>query len=125
VLARWSPRPVLTGSVALIVLSLLWLARAPVPANYAVDLLGPLVVLGAALPAIFIVTTHQAVADVEPDDKGLASGIFETANHLLGGATGVAVYATVLAAAGYGAAFLVAAGLVMLLGVAAVLQARR
>ena len=55
---------------------------------------------------------HQAVSGVEADDRGVASGIFETANHLFGGAVGVAVYATVIAAAGgYGPAFLVAAGL--------------
>ena len=93
----------------------------------------PLVVLGAAIPAVFIVATHEAVADVEPDDKGLASGIFETSNHLVGGAIGVAVYATVLAttaedahdAGGYRAAFLTAAMLVAMFGLAAALQARR
>jgi hypothetical protein len=36
------------------------------------------------------------VVDVESDERGLASGIFETANHLFGGAIGVALYATVL-----------------------------
>jgi hypothetical protein len=44
----------------------------------------PLVVLGASL-------IQEAVADVEPDERGLASGIFETANHLFGGAVGVAL----------------------------------
>lgn len=69
----------------------------------------------------FVVLTQEAVADVEPDERGLASGIFETSNHLFGGAVGVALYATVLtatattadAADGYRGAFL--AGVVLTL----------
>ncbi|MEW2515375.1 MFS transporter [Streptomyces sp. NPDC046870] len=132
-LARRSPRAVLSVAFGCVVLALLWLARAPVPADYLTDLMAPLVVLGVALPTIFIVVTHEAVADVEPDERGLASGIFETANHLVGGAIGVAVYATVVAmtsddardAAGYRTAFLAATALVLVLGAAGVLQARR
>jgi predicted MFS family arabinose efflux permease len=90
--------------------------------------LAPLAVLGGALAVIFIVATQEAVADVKPEDKGLASGIFETANHLLGGAVGVAVYAAVLTKApdggNYRAAFLTATMLVVTLGLAAAHQAR-
>jgi len=109
-IARRSPRALLAGAFAASALALLWLARAPADAVYARDVLGPLIVLGASLPLAFVVLTQQAVADVPADDRGMASGIFETANHLFGGALGVAVYATVIAASGgYGAAFLVAA----------------
>jgi MFS family permease len=110
-IARRSPRALLAGSFAATALALLWLARAPVPADYALDVLGPMVVLGASLCVAFVVLTHEAVADAGPDEKGLASGIFETANHLFGGAVGVALYATVLAATTYGTAFAVAAAL--------------
>jgi MFS family permease len=110
-IARGSPRALLMASFAASALALLWLARAPVPATYAVDALGPLIVLGVSLPVCFVITNQLAVAEAAHDDKGLASGIFETANHLLGGAVGVAVYATVLAATSYGTAFAVAAGL--------------
>lgn len=89
------------------------------------DLLPPLAVLGVSLQLVFIVTAHQAVADVEPDDKGLASGIYETSNHLLGGSIGVAVYAVVIAAYDYRAAFLAAAVLVVVLGTAAISQSGR
>src|SRR5215211_1257621 len=103
------------------------------PASYARDVFVPLVVLGASLSIAFVVLTQEAVAEVEPDERGLASGIFETANHLFGGAIGVAVYATVLAttaddvhdAGGYRAAFLAATVLVAILGLVAALQARR
>ena len=111
-ISRRSPRVLLAVAFAASAMALLWLARAPDRADYARDVLGPLVVLGVSLPLAFIVLTQQAVAGVAPDDRGVASGIFETANHLFGGAVGVAVYATVIAAAGdYGAAFAVAAAL--------------
>jgi MFS family permease len=127
-IVRRSPRAVMCLCFALTTAALLWLARTPVPADYVTDLMVPLVVLGVSLTVVFIVTTHQAVADVPPDDKGIASGIYETANHLLGGAVGVAVYATVVASfadeqgdpSGYRAAFLAAAGLVVAFGCAAV-----
>lgn len=118
-IVRRAPQPLLTGAFALTALALLWLARAPVPANYATDLLGPLTVLGGSPSIAFVVLTHEAVSDVDPDDRGLASGIFETSSHLLGGATGVALYATVLTATattaghgdGYRTAFLASAAL--------------
>jgi predicted MFS family arabinose efflux permease len=132
-LSRRSPRAALWASFSLVVLALLWLARAPSPADYLSNVMAPLVVLGVAIPSIYIVATHQAVADIDADEKGIASGIFETANHLFGGAVGIAIYATVLAtaadnahdAAGYRAAFLTATMLVAVLGVAAALQTRR
>jgi predicted MFS family arabinose efflux permease len=131
-LSRRSPRAALWASFSLVVLALLWLARAP-SADYLSNVMAPLVVLGVAIPSIYIVATHQAVADIDADEKGIASGIFETANHLFGGAVGIAIYATVLAtaadnahdAAGYRAAFLTATMLVAVLGVAAALQTRR
>jgi hypothetical protein len=79
------------------------------------------------------------VVDVHDDEKGLASGIFETANHLLGGAVAVAISATAAAAvtvttataaspedtaAGYRAAFIVAAVLAAVLGTLSATQLR-
>lgn len=117
-IARRPPRSLLLMSFALTGLALLWLARAPVPADYPRDVLAPLIVLGASLSVAFVVLSQEAVADVGPDERGLASGIFETANHLLGGAVGVALYATLLTttaaaghADGYRGGFLAAAGL--------------
>jgi MFS family permease len=114
--SRHSPRALLVASFAATATALLWLARAPSPANYVTDVMAPLVVLGVSLPVAFVVLTQEAVADVAGDDKGIAAGVFETANHLFGGAVGVAVYATVLSAAAgsgdptsHGAGFLAAA----------------
>ena len=77
-------------------------------------MLAPLVVLGVSLTVAFVALTNQAVAEVSSDDTGLASGIFETANHLFGGAAGVALYATIVAAASYGAGFAAGAALALL-----------
>jgi MFS family permease len=123
-IARRSPRALLAAGFAASALALTWLARAPVPADYAVDVLGPLLVLGASLAVCYVVLTHEAVTEASPDDKGLASGMFETANHLFGGAVGVALYATVLAATTYGTAFAVAAALAAS-GILATRRARR
>lgn len=132
-LARRSPRLVLASSFALTTLSLFWLARAPKPAHYLTDVFPPLLVLGASLTVVFIVTTNLAVSDVQDDERGLASGLFETSNHLMGGAIGVAVYAAVISAfspgptasAGYRAAFLTAAGLVVVLAALSLSQTTR
>jgi hypothetical protein len=94
-----------------------------VPADYALDLGAPLVVLGVSLPIAFVVATNEAVADVGADEKGVGSGIFETANHLFGGAVGVALYATLISAATYRAAFL-GATLLAAIGIVAALGAR-
>ena len=119
-IARRAPRSLLYASFTLTAVALLWLARAPIPADYVRDVLGPLTVLGASLSVAFVVLTQEAVADVDADERGLASGIFETANHLFGGAVGVALYATLLTATattghadGYRNAFLAGAGLAL------------
>jgi len=115
-IARRAPRSLLVAAFSLTALALLWLARAPVPADYIRDVLGPLIVLGASLSVAFVVLTQEAVADIDPDERGLASGIFETANHLFGGAVGVALYATLLTAGhadGYRNAFLAGAALAL------------
>jgi MFS family permease len=68
-IARGSPRTLLAAGFAASALALLWLARAPVPASYTVDALGPMLVLGGSLAVCFVVTTQQAVAEAAPDDK--------------------------------------------------------
>src|SRR3954470_1309889 len=67
-IARRTPPSLLFPSFTLTALGLLWLARAPVPADYLRDVLGPLIVLGVSLPVAFVVLTQEAVADVDPDE---------------------------------------------------------
>ncbi|HEY6708676.1 MAG TPA: hypothetical protein VJB61_13920, partial [Actinomycetota bacterium] len=69
------------------------------------DVLPALLVFGVSAAVGFVILTGQAVADVGPDERGVASGVFATANHPGGGAAAVALCATVTAlVAGEGAA---------------------
>jgi hypothetical protein len=49
-IARRVPRPLLRASFALTAIALLWVAREPVRADYIVDVLGSLIVLGYSVP---------------------------------------------------------------------------
>ncbi|MEU0150585.1 DHA2 family efflux MFS transporter permease subunit [Micromonospora fulviviridis] len=139
-MARFGARTVLVGGLALAVAGFLLLARLPVDAGYAADVLPALLVFGAAggltLPAV----TTLAMAGAEPADAGLASGLANTTQQV-GGALGLAVLATLAAsradalraagtdqvaalALGYRSAFGVAAGLVTAALLVALLTAR-
>ncbi|NES16980.1 MULTISPECIES: MFS transporter [Micromonospora] len=138
---RLGARRVLVGGLALAVVGFLLLARLPVDAGYARDVLPALLVFGAAggltLPAV----TTLAMAGAAPADAGLASGLANTTQQV-GGALGLAVLATLAAsrtdalraagtepvtalAAGYRSAFAVAAALVTAALLLALLSARR
>ncbi|MCW3814786.1 MFS transporter [Micromonospora sp. DR5-3] len=127
-MARYGARTVLVSGLALAVVGFLLLARLPVDASYARDVLPAMLVFGVAggltLPAV----TTLAMAGAAPDDAGLASGLANTTQQV-GGALGLAALATLAAvrtdasraagadqvaalAAGYRSAFAVAAALV-------------
>ncbi|HEX2646055.1 MAG TPA: MFS transporter, partial [Candidatus Dormibacteraeota bacterium] len=72
-------------------------ALGPVDANYAINLLAPMVLLGLGGGLSFPALTMIAMADVAPSDAGLASGLLNTTGQV-GGAFGLAVMATVATA---------------------------
>jgi hypothetical protein len=74
---------------------LLWYTQIPVHASYASDLLPGYLFIGFALPFSFIPVSIAALAGVERDEAGLASGLINTAQQV-GGAIGVAVTSSVL-----------------------------
>lgn len=132
-----------TLAVALIILAagLAWLALAPVHADFVLHLLGPTIIIGAALGGAFIAGTELAVQGVSEADSGLASGLVNTSQQI-GGALGLALLftlATTLSdsvagggadavaalAAGYSAAYLGAAGLALLGALIAGFAARK
>ncbi|MFJ7068855.1 MFS transporter [Streptomyces sp. NPDC101115] len=94
--ARFGERNVLLTGLVLLVGVLGLLARVPVRASYAVDLL-PVMLLaagfGLALPAL----TSLAMSGAREEDAGLASGLFNTTQQI-GMALGVAVLSTLAAA---------------------------
>jgi MFS family permease len=92
-MTRFGGRTVLLSGLVLTVAALVLLARLPVNATYAVDVLPAVVLLGAgaglALPAVI----GLAMSGATPSDSGLASGLLNTTQQI-GGALGVAVLAT-------------------------------
>jgi EmrB/QacA subfamily drug resistance transporter len=126
---KYGPRTVLVPGLLLIVGSLLWFARVPVDANYVVDLLPLMVLLGLGAGTSFPALMKLAMSSATPEDAGLASGLVNTSAQV-GGAIGLAVLATVSASrtetlagegdsfagaltGGFHTAFFVAAGLVI------------
>ncbi|MEV5660931.1 MFS transporter [Streptomyces flaveolus] len=93
--ARFGERNVLLAGIALLVGVLGLLARVPVRADYAVDLL-PVMLLaagfGLALPAL----TTLGMSGASEEDAGLVSGLFNTTQQI-GMALGVAVLSTLAA----------------------------
>ena len=88
-------RMLLTGLV-LLALALALLARVPVHANYALDLLPAMLLVGGfglAAPAVM----DLGMSGADPTDAGVVSGMFNTAQQI-GGALGVAVLSTLAAA---------------------------
>ena len=121
-------RVVVAGQVV-IAAALLMLALGPARADYTTNLLLPMILLGLGGGLVFPSLTMLAMARVQPEDSGLASGLLNTSGQV-GGALGLALLATIAAAravalggtregalaalsGGYHLAWLVAAGTVI------------
>jgi hypothetical protein len=81
------------GFVAMIA-GMLWYTQIPVHGSYWSDLLPGYLLVGFALPFTFIPVSIAALAGVDRDEAGLASGLINTAQQI-GGAIGVAVTSSV------------------------------
>jgi MFS family permease len=88
-------RPLGTG-LLLVAAALLLLARAPVHAGFALDVLPSMILIGLGAGIAFNPMLLAAMSDVEPQDSGIASGIVNT-SFMMGGALGLAVLASVAA----------------------------
>jgi EmrB/QacA subfamily drug resistance transporter len=137
---RYGPQATLIPAMAFIVVGLLLLARTPVDATYAVDLLPAMVLIGLGAGLGFPSLMTLAMSGATPEDSGLASGLVNTSVQV-GGAIGLAVLATlatertegqladgesatVALNSGYHLAYLVGAGLV-LVGIAVAVSVLR
>jgi EmrB/QacA subfamily drug resistance transporter len=92
-IARFGSGPMLMVGLALAGLALLIVGLGPTLADYTVHLLAPMVLLGLGGGLAFPSLTMIAMADVNPNDAGLASGLLNTTGQV-GGALGLAVMAT-------------------------------
>src|ERR1700682_2930531 len=90
---RFGPLPVLVSGQVVIVTALAWLSFGPTNADYAINLLVPLALLGLGGGLSFPSLTLIAMSDAGPSDAGLASGVLNTTGQV-GGALGLAVLAT-------------------------------
>ncbi|HEY6890865.1 MAG TPA: MFS transporter [Solirubrobacter sp.] len=77
-------------------LGLFYLARVPVDGTYVKDLLPGLLLMSFGMGNTFVPITLIATTNVEPEDAGLASGLFNTSQQV-GGALGLAVLSTLAA----------------------------
>jgi len=123
---RIGRRAGLAGALAVLATGLGWLGLARVNGTFAVDILGPSLLIGAGLGVAFVLLTAAAMDGVPPTDLGLAGGL-TNATRQVGGALGLAVLSTIAAArtggatdpaalnSGYQAAFLASAALIFLL----------
>src|SRR5262245_43557673 len=129
-------KPVALAGMSIAAVGLLMLSFISVGGSYASDVLPGLVVMGLGLGLTFVPLTLIATSGIQPADAGLASGLFNSSQQV-GGALGLAILSTlavhyttssldgagaapsvheraVAAVEGYQAAFLAAAGLLVL-----------
>jgi EmrB/QacA subfamily drug resistance transporter len=126
---RFGARTLLFPGLGLVAAGLVLFTRAPVDANYFVDVLPVLVLLGTGIGVCFPALMTIAMSGATKTDAGLASGLVNTSAQV-GGALGLAVLATLSTSrsdalidqghsnasaltSGYHLAFWVAAGLVV------------
>jgi EmrB/QacA subfamily drug resistance transporter len=91
---RVGPRPVMALGLALITGGMLWYTQIPVEGSFVTNLLPGYLLVGVGMAFSFIPMSIAALAGVEPQEAGLASGLIN-ASQQIGGALGVAIAATV------------------------------
>ena len=90
---KYGPEATLVPAMFFIVAGLLWLARTPIDANYAFDLLPSMILIGLGAGLGFPSLMTLAMSGVTESDSGLASGLVNTSVQV-GGAIGLATLAT-------------------------------
>jgi EmrB/QacA subfamily drug resistance transporter len=94
---RFGIKKTLTTGLTLVAVGLALFARAPVDAAFVVDVLPSMIVLGIGIGLAMNPLLLAVMADVKPEQSGLASGVVNT-SFMMGGALGLAVLASVAAA---------------------------
>jgi EmrB/QacA subfamily drug resistance transporter len=133
---KYGPKATLLPAMVFVVAGLLLLARTPIDANYVVDLLPPMILIGLGAGLGFPSLMTLAMSGATESDSGLASGLVNTSVQV-GGAIGLAILATFATErteslvadgepaaealnSGYHLAYLIGAGLVLVAIVVAV-----
>ncbi|MBX4192035.1 DHA2 family efflux MFS transporter permease subunit [Candidatus Parcubacteria bacterium] len=82
--------------LGLAAVGLFWFAHAPVEANFWIDVLPSMLLLGLGAGMAFNPVLLAAMSEVPPDESGLASGVVNTA-FMMGGSLGLAILASIAA----------------------------
>jgi EmrB/QacA subfamily drug resistance transporter len=90
---RFGPQATLVPAMVFVAAGLLLLARTPVDASYAIDLLPAMILIGLGAGLGFPSLMTLAMSGATASDSGLASGLVNTSVQV-GGAVGLAVLAT-------------------------------
>jgi EmrB/QacA subfamily drug resistance transporter len=90
---RYGPQATLVPAMVFVVVALLLLARTPVDATYAIDLMPAMILFGLGAGLGFPSLMTLAMSGATASDSGLASGLVNTSVQV-GGAIGLAVLAT-------------------------------
>ena len=93
---RIGPKPVMVIGMTLIGAGVIWATQVPVHGHFLANLAGPFIVAGAGTAFAFIPISIAALAGVEPQQAGLASGLLN-ASQQLGVAIGIAIASSVAA----------------------------
>jgi EmrB/QacA subfamily drug resistance transporter len=96
-ITRYGARLVLVPSLSLMAAALAWFSRAPVNANYAIDVFPSMLLIGVGAGLAFPALVSLAMAEATPSDAGFASGLVNTTRQV-GGALGLAILATISSA---------------------------
>jgi MFS family permease len=91
---RFGPRPIIVIGLVVLAASMGYYTQIPVDGHYWPDLLPAYLTFALGLAFSFVPVTIAALAQVAPEEAGLASGLINT-NQQIGGAIGVAVSSTI------------------------------
>src|SRR3954447_15210430 len=91
---RFGAKPIMIIGFVGMLAGMVWYTTIPADGSYWSDLLPGYLIIGFAIPFAFIPVSIAALAGIENEEAGLASGIFNTAQQI-GGAIGVAVVSSV------------------------------
>jgi EmrB/QacA subfamily drug resistance transporter len=94
VTTKIGPKPVMLSGFVAMAGGMLWYSQIPTHASFATDLLPGYLLVGFAIPFTWIPVSIAALAGVQSQEAGLASGLITTAQQV-GGAIGVAVASSV------------------------------
>ncbi len=91
---RLGVKPVLVGGLVTAAAGMVWMTTLTPTSDYATGLLPGLALIALGMGNTFVPLTLAATTNLDADDQGLASGIFNTSQQV-GGALGLAVLSTI------------------------------